>query len=92
MNDSFFVRRGESVRDLHGEVQRLAHGERPAAQPLPQRLSFEQFGDDVRRAFVRADIEDRQNVGMVQGRGGARLLLEPAQAVGDRARALAAKL
>jgi hypothetical protein len=82
MDDSFFVRCGQSVRNLQRVVESLAYSNRAAAQTVPQSFSFEQFGDNVRRAFIRADVEDRQNVGMIQGRGGKGLLLEPAQAVG----------
>ena len=51
-------------------------------QTLPQRLALQQFGDHVWRAFIRADVEDRQNVGMVQRRSGQGFLLEAAQPVG----------
>ena len=53
-----------------------------AAQTLPQGLALEQFGDYVGRAFARANIEYRQNIGMVQGSGGESFLLKTAQAVG----------
>ena len=82
MNDSFFMGRGQAMRDLQSIVESLAHGERSAAQTLAQGLALEQFGDDVRRALVRADVEYRQNVGMIQGSGGQSLLLKTAQTVG----------
>ena len=82
MDDAFFVGGGESVRDLHGVVESFAQGQRSAAQAVAQGLAFEQFGDDVGRAFVRADVEYGKDVGMIQGGGGQGLLLEAAQAVG----------
>jgi len=82
MNDSFFVRRCQSMRDLHGVVQRLAGGNGSATQTLAQRLALQQFGDDVRRTLARANVEHSQNVGMIQGSGGQRLLLKAAHAVG----------
>ena len=88
MNDPFFVRRGQSMRDLHGIVESLAHRNRSAAQPLAQCLALQQFGDDVRRALARANVEHRQNVGMVQGSGGEGLLLETAQPVGVKRKRL----
>src|SRR5580658_3696042 len=81
MNDPFFMSRGQPMCNLQRIVESLAHGKRSAAQPLPQRLAFQQFGDYVGRAFARADIEDCQNVGMVQGSSGQSLLLKAAQAV-----------
>ena len=88
MNDPFFVRRGQSMRDLHGVVESLAYRNRPTAQSLAHGLAFKQFGDDVRRAFARADVEHGQNVGMVQGSGGEGLLLETAQPVGVKRKRL----
>ncbi len=70
MNDPFFVGRGQAMCDLQGVIQSLAYRERSAAQALPQCLSLQQLGDHVRRALARANVEYRQNVGMVQGRGG----------------------
>ena len=43
VDDSFFVRGGESVRDLHSVVDRLAQRQRPAPESLGKRLAFEQF-------------------------------------------------
>src|SRR5271163_5173316 len=66
MDDSFFMSRGQPMRNLHGVVQSLAHRDRSAAQPLPQSLALKQLGDDVRRTFAGANIKHRQNVGMIQ--------------------------
>ena len=38
---------------------------------VPQYRFFEKFRDDIRRSFVRAHVEDRQNIGMVQRAGRA---------------------
>src|SRR5262245_40737706 len=48
-----------------------------------QFLAFQQFGDDERRSLVGADVVDRQDVRMIERRGGMRFLLEAAQQVGD---------
>ena len=47
---------------------------------LAQALAFKQLGDDVRRAVMGADVEEREDVGMVECRRGARLLFKTAQA------------
>ena len=57
-------------------AERLAWREGSAGQPGAQRLPFEQFRDDVRRSVMSADVVDRQDVGVVQGSGGARFLLK----------------
>ena len=44
-----------------------------------QRLPFQKFHDDEGLAFVFADVVDRADVGVVEGRSGARLALEPLQ-------------
>ena len=81
MNDAFLVGGGQSMRDLQGVIQSLAQRDGPAAQALTQCLSLKQFGNYVRRAVARANVEYRQNVGMVQGSGGESLLLETAHSV-----------
>jgi hypothetical protein len=45
-------------------------------------FTMEQLGDDVRRAFVLADVIDGDNVGMIESGGGLGFNLEPAQAIG----------
>ncbi len=51
---------------------------------LPKRLAVHVLHRYVRSALVLADFVDRDDVGMVQGRCGARFLLEPAKPVGVR--------
>ena len=47
MDEALVVRGGEPARDLHGDVDRLAHRERAVlGQPLAQRLAVEQLRDD----------------------------------------------
>ena len=60
----------------------LRTGSARAADPLAQRLAFEQLGDHVGRALVGPDVVDLEDVRVVEQAGGARLLLEAAQAVG----------
>src|SRR6266851_3487716 len=48
---------------------------------LAQSQAIEQLRDEIGRSFVRAHLQDGENVGMVQCRSGTRFLLETAQAV-----------
>src|SRR6266571_3747373 len=81
MDDPFLVRSRQTMRNLDRIVDRFAFRLRRAAQSFAQRLAFEQFRDDVRRAVMRADIVDGKNVGMVQGARSLRFLLETPQAI-----------
>ena len=89
VNDPLLVRGGEAVGDLEGVVDRLALRELSAGERRAQCLSLEQLLDDVGRSIVRPDVVNSRDVGVVQDPGGARLLLESAQAVrvgGERRR------
>jgi hypothetical protein len=66
MHDAFFVRGGKSPGNLLRVLDRFTGSERPVPQPVAQRLALQQFGDDIGRAPVLANVEDRKNVGMVQ--------------------------
>jgi hypothetical protein len=79
MDNPLFMRNGEPVRDLDRVLDRFAN--RKTGNRLAQRLAFEQFGHDVRRALMSADVVDRENVRMVERRRGARFLLEARQAL-----------
>ena len=59
-------------------------GSGAAAQSVAQRLAFEQLRHDVRRAVVAADVVDREDVRVIQRRGGARFLLEAPKPAPDR--------
>ena len=81
VDDSLVVRRRETARDLRGVLDRPADGHRSAVGALPERLALEELGHDERRSRVRAHVVHRQDVGMIQRRGGARFALEPRQPV-----------
>jgi len=81
VDDALLVRGGQTLRELDRVVDRLARGEPPPRERRAQRLSLEKLGDHVRRAVVRADVEDRRDVRVVQESRRPRLLLEPPQAV-----------
>ena len=87
MDDAFLVRCSKAARELLRVVHRLADRDaRREAVPefLAQRLAVEQFHHEIRRALVRADVVDRDEVRMVQCPGSARFLLEAAQSPGVR--------
>ena len=85
MDDSLVVSSGKAAGDFQCVVEGLADGKRSALEARPQGVAFEQLRDDVGCAVVRADIVDGEDVRVVQGAGGARLLLEAAEllAIGD---------
>ncbi len=93
MHDALFVRTRQAVSNLDRVIDGLADREssgrarrttrsRPSREPLAQRLSFEQLRDDVGRPVVRADVVDREDVGMVQRGGRPCLLFKAAKAIG----------
>ena len=48
---------------------------------MPERDALNQLEDQKRAAVCFADVVDRANVGMAEGRGGARFAFEPGPAV-----------
>ncbi len=81
MDDPLLVGRGEALGDLHRVVDRLADRDRARAEAAPERLALEQLRDDVRRAFVAADVVDRGDVRMVETARGRGLLLEAVETI-----------
>jgi hypothetical protein len=79
VDNPLLVGRCEAVRNLHRIVDRLALRESAVRKPQAQRLTLEQLGNDVGRAFEGADVVDRQDVRVVERPGRLRLLLEAAQ-------------
>ena len=71
VHDAGAVRHVERRRDLSRDVDGVDDRERPAAKTLSQRLALDQLRDDERPAIVRADVVDRDDVRMIESRGGA---------------------
>ena len=69
----------QPTRDLDRPANRLTFRDRRRRDDVAQRAPFQQLGDEVRPARLDADVEDREDVGMVQRRRCARLELEAAQ-------------
>jgi hypothetical protein len=82
VDDPLLVRCGQAVRHLDRVVDRLADRQRARAKAIAERFALEQLRDDEGGAVVGADVVNGQDVGMVEARGGARLLLEALQPVG----------
>jgi hypothetical protein len=74
------VRRVERLGHLHPVLDGLPVGQRAAVETRPQRLPLEHFGDKIRDAVRRTDVEHRHDVGMIEAAGGARFAAEPRHA------------
>jgi len=72
----------QRFRNLGGVDYRLAHRNRSLAKAFAQSLPDEEFGDQIRRPFVRAHVKHRNNVGMIERRKRARFLLKTAEPCG----------
>jgi hypothetical protein len=82
MDDPLVMGSGEALRDLPGEIEGLAYRQGSRAEPRPQRLAFQQLGNDVGRAALAADVVDGRDAGVVQQPRRARFLLEAPEALG----------
>ncbi len=82
VDDPGGVRLGEPVGHLVGEVEQLPGRQRPGMEHLAQRPAVDELHRDVDRRVFRPDVVDRHDVGVVEGRGRARLLLESLAPVG----------
>lgn len=88
VDDALFVGRSEPTGDLQSDLDGLPGSQRPAAQPLPERLALQQFHHQVGRSLVCPEVENGEDVRMGERRQGAGLLLEAGQAVRVRAEGL----
>src|SRR5271157_3752165 len=82
VHDAFAVRHVERIADLDTDIDDLVQRKRVPVDLLVQALAFQQLHGDEALAVAFLDSIDGADVGMVQGRGGARLLLEALQGVG----------
>ena len=67
----------ERVGDLDAEIEDLVDRQRLAGDVLIERLPVEQLHRDELPALELADVVDRADRRMIEGRGGSRLALEP---------------
>lgn len=82
MHDSLVVRCCQSARHFHCVLDSLPLTEWTPAQTVAERLSFEQFRHYVGRALGGSNVIDGDDVGVIEGGGRARFLLEATQAIG----------
>lgn len=80
VDDAVLVRCRQPLRHLDGYIQRPARWQSPTRQPRPQRFALQQFRNQIGHAILCAHVINRQQVGVVQGAGGPRFLLEAPQA------------
>jgi hypothetical protein len=80
--DARGVRGGERLGHLRRDVDAFEQRERPRVEARAKRLTLDILGHDVVRAVGLPDVEDREDVRVVQGGGGAGLCLEAPHAVG----------
>ena len=82
VHDAAAVRRGERRGDLGADVHDIAHRQRARGETIAQRHAVHELRrDEVDRARL-PDLVDRDDVRMVERRGGARFLLEAAAEIG----------
>jgi hypothetical protein len=86
MDDVAFVRRGQATRDLRAELDGLAQRKGAAFERGPERLSLEQLGYHELQGALHADVVDREDVGVIEGRCRASFLSESLQPIGVRRR------
>ena len=79
MDDPLSVSGIERVSHLDRDLERGVGGERPACEPVAQRLALEPLHHDEERALRLADVMDRTDVGMIQRRRCPRFPLESPQ-------------
>ncbi len=76
MDDAAVVRGRQAAGDLHRVLDGLPDGQRAGAKAVAERLAFEQLRDNERRAVLGADVMDREDVRVVERRGGLGFLRE----------------
>lgn len=76
MDDSFLVRCGQALRDLHRVIDRLARGQWPPIEHRAEGFTFQKFRYQKWGAIVLTGIENRENIRMVERRNRARFLLK----------------
>src|SRR5579859_1431922 len=82
MDNKAFVGGGKATRDLQSVIGSLRNGDGTLGKTPAQGLALQQFGDNIRGGALKADIINGEDVGVIQGGGGARFLLESAQVIG----------
>ena len=82
VNDAFRMGCVQRVCQFDTKLHDLFGGKRVARDPVGERHAREQLHGNERFAFVFVHFEDSADVGVVQGRGGARLAPETTESLG----------
>ena len=82
MDDALVVSAGQTACDLPAELGRFAGANGALGQTLAQCLAFEKFRHDERRTVVRAEVVDREDVGVGQRRDCLGLAFESGEVLG----------
>ena len=77
MHDAGAMSDTKCARHLRHDLERLIGRHRPARDPFAEGEAFDEFNRDVMRGIDLPDLVHGHDVGMVQGRGGARLEFQP---------------
>jgi hypothetical protein len=81
MDDALVVCGGEAVGELGAVVDGAACGNGAGVEFFAERVAFQKFGNEERRAAGFADVVNGENVRVIQRGDGAGLLFETAQAL-----------
>lgn len=81
MDDAFFVRCFQSIRNLVGDSQRVVHLNSSAFQTVVQRRPFDQFEHDGVSAVDLFKPVDRGDVRMVERRQSTSFQLKPGEPI-----------
>ena len=84
MDDAGAMRLLQGLGDLHAVPEQKRHRQRPAGNPVGERLSFQILHHQVFRAVLAADVVNGADVGMRQPGDGPGLALEASPPGGGR--------
>jgi len=65
MEDAPIVCGNQPTHNLQRVLDRLPYRQQTGVQPRAQALAIQQFGNDIRRFILPADIEHRQDIRVV---------------------------
>jgi hypothetical protein len=66
MHETAGMRRRQSACELDTDVHNVAHRQRAPLQAVPQRLTLDELGDEVRTVIDLAEIVDDDDMRVVQ--------------------------
>src|SRR6266446_10651988 len=92
MNNSFGVRGIQRVGDLDAQREQCFQFDGTPGDAVLQRRAFQKFHDNERSPVLFADVMDRADVGMIQGRRSLRFALETGESMRISAYVLRKKL